>query len=465
MAIAAPCVDRRRSCNSQQSSIICKYWLAGTCNRNPCRFAHQHHPLQRGGGRTWNLTPTPGEKIKKEEKQPHAAAADVRKHVLSPSTATESTDISAKIFQTQTDTTAVSIKKATDQKKKQKRKATNRPEAEPNPKKTKTTAKEEKWTSWSYKGQFLHSWVTGNANPVITRLAELKGHTRAVTGIAFTSVSQVLYTGSRDGTLRAWDARTGHCIDCLNLNAEVGCLISQDSWVFAGVPNAIKAFHAVVTSLSLSLDGPIGQVYAMVVCHDTLFAACEDGNILAYEPSEEEKTFKLIATLGGHSGAVLSLSTAKGLVYSGSADGSIRCWNPDTFRCSHKIEGHAGPVTSLAIRDTYIISGFSDKTVKVWARMPADIVEICTCSEDNGVITFMYDTAAEPQLFISCTTPSSREQELDLAYPGEVFVSREVSIVAESDGPLFFTGDSSGNVDVWKWLGQPSLVPETPILR
>lgn len=58
-----------------------------------------------------------------------------------------------------------------------------------------------------------------------------------VTGIALPVGSDKLYSGSSDGTLRAWDCHTGQCIGLNNLGAEVTCLVAEGPWIFAALGN------------------------------------------------------------------------------------------------------------------------------------------------------------------------------------------------------------------------------------
>lgn len=98
----------------------------------------------------------------------------------------------------------------------------------------------------------------------------------------------------------------------INLGGEVGCMISEGPWLFVGIPNVVKVRFkanslAIVSSLlcylfwnqkndgflifysmtiilqawntqtnqELSLSGPVGQVYTMVVGNDLLFAGTQ----------------------------------------------------------------------------------------------------------------------------------------------------------------------------------------------
>lgn len=76
---------------------------------------------------------------------------------------------------------------------------------------------------------------------------------QAVTGVALPSGSDKLYSGSSDGTVRAWDCNTGECASVINLGDKVGSLLSEGPWVFAGMPNVVKvSFNCLPFSAFLS---------------------------------------------------------------------------------------------------------------------------------------------------------------------------------------------------------------------
>ncbi|PRQ44786.1 putative transcription factor WD40-like family [Rosa chinensis] len=74
----------------------------------------------------------------------------------------------------------------------------------------------------------------------IIMLANLQGHKKAVTGIAFPERSSKLYTASKYGTVRVWDCNTGQCITAVNLGGETGALITKGPWVFCGAYNVVR---------------------------------------------------------------------------------------------------------------------------------------------------------------------------------------------------------------------------------
>ncbi|KAH1047358.1 hypothetical protein J1N35_038142 [Gossypium stocksii] len=135
---------------------------------------------------------------------------------------------------------------------------------------------------------YLHSWSGGYG---FTILAKLEGHKKTIRGIALPSGHDKLYSGSSDGTAWIWDGHTGKCPHFTNLGDEAGSLITEGAWVFIGMKNAVKALN-IHSDLELNLKGPVGQVYAMIVAGDMLFAGAQNGGIIAWRASCETDSFQ-----------------------------------------------------------------------------------------------------------------------------------------------------------------------------
>ncbi|VFQ82223.1 unnamed protein product [Cuscuta campestris] len=170
--------------------------------------------------------------------------------------------------------------------------------------------------------RFLHSWSTGNC---FWLLKNLEGHQKNVCGIALPSGSDKLYSGSTDKTVRVWDCQSGQCAGVVNLSGEVGCVLSEGPWVFVGLTNLVKAWNA-QTSADLNLTGPVGQVYALVVGNDMLFAGTENG-ILVWKYNVATNCFEPAASLNGHTRHVVTLVVGANRLYSGSIDSTISCFS------------------------------------------------------------------------------------------------------------------------------------------
>ncbi|XP_071929537.1 zinc finger CCCH domain-containing protein 48-like [Coffea arabica] len=305
--------------------------------------------------------------------------------------------------------------------------------------------------SYGDKCRYLHSWSTGDCFSLLT---QLEGHEKVVTGIALPSGSDRLYTGSKDETVRVWDCQSGQCTGVISLGGEIGCMRSEGPWVFVGLTNFVRAWNTQTTT-DLSLSGPVGQVYALVVGNDLLFAGVQDGTILAWKFNTATNSFEPAASLKGHNLAVVTLVVGANRLYSGSMDHSIRVWSLETLQCLQTLTDHSNVVMSVLCWDQFLLSCSLDKTVKVWAATELGSLEVTyTHNEEHGLLTLcgMHDLDGKPVLLCSCNDNCIRVYDLpSFCERGKIFAKQEVRSIQTGPPGLFFTGDGTGQVKVWQW--------------
>ncbi|KAJ8513272.1 hypothetical protein OPV22_003706 [Ensete ventricosum] len=306
--------------------------------------------------------------------------------------------------------------------------------------------------TYGEKCRFLHSWFVGDSFSLLT---SLQGHQKAVSGIALPSGSDKLYSGSKDESVRVWDCQSGQCVGVINVGGEVGCMISEGPWIFIGVPNAVKAWN-MQTATDLNLDGPIGQVYSLVVGNELLFAGTQDGRILAWKFSAMGNCFEPAASLMGHQLSVVSLVVGAMRLYSGSMDNTIRVWDLATLQCIQTLTDHTSVVMSVLCWDQFLLSCSLDKTIKVWVATESGNLEATyTHNEEHGVLSLfgMLDAQVKPILLCSCNDNSVHLYDLpSFSERGKIFSKEEVRAMQVGPGGLFFTGDATGELKVWNWL-------------
>ncbi|KAJ4849449.1 Zinc finger CCCH domain-containing protein 63 [Turnera subulata] len=306
------------------------------------------------------------------------------------------------------------------------------------------------------KCRFLHAWSLGES---FTLLTQLEGHQKVISAIALPSGSDKLYTGSKDETVRVWDCQSGQCMGVINLGGEVGCMINEGPWIFVGIPNIVKAWNT-QTNTDLSLSGPVGQVYALVVGNGLLFAGTQDGSILAWKYNAATNNFEPAASLPGHTVAVVSLVVGANRLYSGSMDNSIRVWNLETLQCMQTLQQHTSVVMSLLCWDQFLLSCSLDKTIKVWAATESGNLEVTyTHNEEHGLLTLcgMHDIEGKPILLCSSNDNTVRLFDLpSFTERGKIFAKQEIRAIQTGPGGLFFTGDGTGQVKVWTSVAEPT---------
>ncbi|XP_004510869.1 zinc finger CCCH domain-containing protein 17-like [Cicer arietinum] len=406
----------------------CHYWLAGRCNRNPCRFLH--------------------------EATPHTFTASCNVNAGYHSSRKRHSSSESEKPLPKRNSKTVLIRKSGDG-------GDRTPVAEASQKPSPIICKYWMDENCVYGDhcRYLHSWFYGDA---LSTLTKLQGHKKLVTGITLPVGSNKLYSGSTDGTLRTWDCHSGKCDNVMNLGAEVTSLISEGPWIFVGLPNIIKAWN-LQTASQFTLDGPKGRILAMVVGKDTLLAGAEDGVISAWRVSSEpSSSFEMVASLHGHTKSVVCLTIGcRKMLYSGSMDQTIKVWNLDTFECTMTLHGHTGAVTSLICWDNFLLSGSSDCTIKIWAATEEGPLKVIYSQNvENVVIALngMTDAEGKHILFCSCKDNSVRLYELpSFSERGRLFARREFGSIEIGSGGLFFTGDGTGLMTVWKWLEDPKL--------
>ncbi|CAK7336585.1 unnamed protein product [Dovyalis caffra] len=314
--------------------------------------------------------------------------------------------------------------------------------------------------------KFLHSWYrtsSTSGDGCFFMLARLDGHKKVVCGIALPTWSDKLFNWSRDGTVRIWDCHSGKCNRVINLGAEVGCLSSEGTWVFIGLPNLVKVWNLNREIINdFSLEGPVGQVYALAVHNDLLFAGAANGDILVWKGCFEANPFKLVATIKAHKQAVVCLRVDAGAyrLYSGSMDNTVNALDLETFQCKQTMKGHNGVVMSLFTWQHFLLTCSLDQTMKVWAMKDGGYLELVhTHEEKHGILDVfgMQDAQGKPVLFCSCNDNCVRLYELDsFAERGRILAKKEVREIQIGPGGLFFTGDAIGMVTVWNWLAERS---------
>ncbi|XP_052184652.1 zinc finger CCCH domain-containing protein 63-like isoform X2 [Diospyros lotus] len=190
--------------------------------------------------------------------------------------------------------------------------------------------------------------------------------------------------------------------------------------------------------------------------HSEAITGAENGTILAWKFRSEIEIPESATSLKGHSRAVTSLIIGAGMLYSGSIDNTIRVWDVRNLLCVQMLEEHAGAVMSVLCWDRYMLSASLDGTVKAWGiAKEGDLLKtIYSHQEEQGVLKLrgIEDAQGKPILFCSCNDNSVRLYDLpSFAERGRLFAKQEVGAIhAMSPTGLFFTGDASGQITVWK---------------
>jgi WD40 repeat protein len=249
----------------------------------------------------------------------------------------------------------------------------------------------------------------------------VKGHSGWVTGVAFSSESGRLTSGSWDQTVRFWDVSTGQQVNALSdkVKQVQALAISRDGrWLATENSSDTVTLWEAATGKeirTLPTDKSVGApgttwVYSIAFSPDSRWLASgvdnktvriwevstgravrdfmaqrrpviyvafsPDGRLLA--TGDDEKTIgiwdvasgKEIQKLSGHKKAVnaVAFSPNGRWLASASADKTVKLWDIADGPDAHTLIGHESSVSSLSFSpdSRWLASGSWDKTIKIW---------------------------------------------------------------------------------------------------
>jgi WD40 repeat protein/predicted Ser/Thr protein kinase len=274
--------------------------------------------------------------------------------------------------------------------------------------------------SWDWWG-VVRVWDTG---PDVT-LPVLRGHRLYVYPVAYTPDGRLIVSGSWDGEVRLWDAITGQPVGsplphgdgrrdhgyvrALALGPDGTRLVAMGdetdglrvwdvasrrqiatyktaekrTWALAyrpggahvavlGPGHVIEVLDAATGERVTTVDAGRLELWAV----RRALAYSPDGRLLAgpYEGNRiglwEAETYRLVGTLAGHEGTVLSVAfSADGRrLASGGADSLIHVWDVESKNRLLTLRGHANEVFAAVFHPTEsrIASGGRDRLVRLW---------------------------------------------------------------------------------------------------
>jgi len=202
-------------------------------------------------------------------------------------------------------------------------------------------------------------WATGEAAAIY-----LNGHKDSVYCVQFDE--DKIITGSRDKTIRVWDARTYQCLKKLappNNEREERRIERPDAEPSGTVP----FFKMDASSMEpRSRQLPMWH-HASVLClqydSEILVTGSSDFTAIVWSINNDyEPMFRLT----GHRAGVLDVCIDATRIVTCSKDSTIKIWNRFTGSLIKTLTGHRGPVNAVQIRGNLLASASGDTMAKLW---------------------------------------------------------------------------------------------------
>ncbi|XP_028550768.1 protein JINGUBANG-like [Dendrobium catenatum] len=194
-------------------------------------------------------------------------------------------------------------------------------------------------------------------------------HREEISCLALYTAGEILYTGSWDRTVKAWQVGDGTCVDSFvahegRVNAVV--VGQDDGGVFtAGADGCVKVWRRTYGenshALTMVLRFQASPVNALVVGGtggggggaSYVYSGSSDGYVNIWKREAVTGRYHHGGYLQGHRYAVLCLAAVERLILSGSEDTTIRVWRREEGSgfhvCLAVMEGHRGPVRCIAV--------------------------------------------------------------------------------------------------------------------
>lgn len=228
----------------------------------------------------------------------------------------------------------------------------------------KTVSRQEWKSMWRARKALQQRWIDGYAAAIY-----LEGHTDSVYCVQFDE--DKILTGSRDRTVRIWDARTYECIKVLGVpsrgaGSEVPPLpvdvADQGQRPFAKLFSSRSIVEPERTAPWLFMYHN-GSILCLQYDDKMMVTGSSDCTLIIWDV---KAGYRPLRRLREHTAGVLDVCFDEKHIVSCSKDATVCLWDRNTGELLKKLNGHRGPVNAVQLRGNLVVSASGDGIAKLW---------------------------------------------------------------------------------------------------
>ncbi|KAL1495631.1 hypothetical protein AB1Y20_016498 [Prymnesium parvum] len=300
--------------------------------------------------------------------------------------------------------------------------------------------------------------------------AVLVGHTDTVTGLAVDEARKQFFSGSLDATVKVWSWEAGfQCVHTVSAGAPVECILSLDSWLFAGtaattgaggvVNGVVRVWH-MDNGFEQTLEGH-QDIFTLAQGGVYLFSGGDDMGVKTWQYANDK--FEPLINLTGHTAPIQDMKVVGNALISADRTGNVIFWDLATGQQTNALQtGHTNNLLALWVEDTCLFTSALDGVVKVWDAAGTLLFEqsVTNQSHQPSGITAMLVTsdAAENSVLVTACSDKALKMWLMPTFDKRGILNTRVGhsdcvrCLAKGPGNSFFSGSMDHTIIVWEFM-------------
>ncbi|XP_059788998.1 WD repeat-containing protein 86 isoform X2 [Balaenoptera ricei] len=286
---------------------------------------------------------------------------------------------------------------------------------------------------------------------------------------------EAAFTCSADRTIRKWDVLTGQCLQVFRGHTSIvnRILVANNQLFSSSYDRTARAWSVDKGQVAREFRGHRNCVLTLAYSapQDLPGAPCAEeavarGLLVTGSTDGTAKVWQVASgcchqTLRGHTGAVLCLvlATPGHTAFTGSTDATVRAWDILSGQQLRVFQEHQGSVICLELVNRHVYSGSADRTVKCWLADTGERVRTFAAHR-HSVSALKYHAGT---LFTGSGDARARAFDaqsgaLRRVFRGHAFIINCIQV----HGQVLYTASHDGALRLWDVRGLPRAPPPRP---